>query len=178
MVSPASSAFRSESSGTKAPFTNTSRRASMPGNGSSVFAALIAAASGGGARGAASRISARRSVYFHSSIRRCGSPLSRKDIAAFSRSFATGFAFENFARAVSIASASACSAGVRIGFTSAFMASRRLFEGGIALFFEFEREFRSAGAHDLALRHHVHDVRHDVVEKALIVGDDDDRALL
>ena len=37
-------------------------------------AASFAASSGGGASGLASRISVRRSVYFHSSIRRCGRP--------------------------------------------------------------------------------------------------------
>ena len=43
-------------------------------------------ASGGDANGLASRIRARRSVYFHSSMRRCGSPSASKRPKAVSRS--------------------------------------------------------------------------------------------
>ena len=49
------------------------------------FARAFAAASGGGASGLASRISARRSVYFHSSTRRCGSPVRANCANAASR---------------------------------------------------------------------------------------------
>ena len=44
------------------------------------LARALAAASGGPASGLASRISARRSVYFQSSTRRCGRPSARKHV--------------------------------------------------------------------------------------------------
>ena len=53
------------------------------------LARSFAAASGGPAKGLASRISARRSVYFHCSIRRCGKPCASNRLKAASRSATT-----------------------------------------------------------------------------------------
>ncbi len=79
IVRPGSSAARSDNSGTKAPSTNTMRRASIAASIAPALAACaFAAASGGPASGLASRIRARRSVYFHSSTRRCGRPSAAK----------------------------------------------------------------------------------------------------
>src|SRR5690349_17435768 len=177
IVRPFSSPARSESSATNAPFTSTKLRVSTPGNGSCFFACSIAFLSGSEAKGAASRISARRSVYFHSSTRRCGRPLSTNALPAASRNFLISPAPGKRSRAASMEAASACSAGVRMGRISAFM-SGRLLKGRVALRFEFFRELRPAGLYDLALRHDMHDVRHDVVQEPLIVRDDDEGALL
>ncbi len=57
------------------------RRSAAP----AFLARALAAASGGAASGFASRISARRSVYFHSSTRRCGRP---GDLEPLERGFA------------------------------------------------------------------------------------------
>ena len=61
--------------GANTPSTSTSLRAPAIACAFTASAARFsAAASGAGASGSTSRISARRSVYFHSSIRRCGRP--------------------------------------------------------------------------------------------------------
>ncbi len=74
-VSPFSKFARSDNSGTNAPSTKTRRRVSTsPRIAPAFLARVLAAASGGAASGFASRISARRSVYFQSSTRRCGRP--------------------------------------------------------------------------------------------------------
>ena len=70
------------------------------------------------ASGFASRISARRSVYFHSSTRRCGSPAASNRLNADSRAAA---APGSFPFAVANATLSAVSAAVLIGRISAFM---------------------------------------------------------
>ena len=92
MVSPGSSSARSDSSGTNAPSTKTMRRPSIGAKAAPAsLARALAAASGGAASGFASRISARRSVYFHSSTRRCGRPaVSNRRNAASRRSAAPG----------------------------------------------------------------------------------------
>ena len=138
-------------------------------------ARALAAASGGPASGLASRISARRSVYFHSSTRRCGRPcaVEAANAAVAQRRDRRRPAAAPCAAAK--ASASALSALVFIWRSSAFMALSAASSWilRIAARFELEREFLAAGLHDAALRQHVHDVRHDVVEQPLIVGDDD-----
>ena len=46
---------------------------------------------------------------------------------------------------------------------------------GIAVLLEFQRQLLVAGLDDLALVEDVHGVGHDVVEQALVMGDDEDR---
>ena len=73
--SPFSRPSSSDSFGANTPSTSTSRRTpSIACSFSAAAARFSAAASGAGASGSTSRISARRSVYFQSSIRRCGRP--------------------------------------------------------------------------------------------------------
>src|SRR5258705_2963899 len=187
MVRPASSPARSESSGTNAPSTNRMRRPSIEASAAPAsLARALAAASGGGASGFASRMRARRSVYFHSSTRRFGSPAAAKRSNAVARSNAGP---GSLSLAVTKLSARAVSAAVLIGSTSAFTtqrlrwrsrgpASRHLFLVlRVALGLELERQLLAAGAHDPPAREHVHDIRHDVIEQALIVRDDDEAAL-
>lgn len=45
------------------------------------------------------------------------------------------------------------------------------------MFFQLERQFRAAGFDDAAIGEHVHHVRLDVIEQALVVGDDQERAI-
>src|SRR5262249_7218625 len=172
MVSPASRPARSESSGTKAPSTNMTRRASIVGSmARTSLARAFATASGTAASGFASRMSARKSVYFHSSTRLGGKPSVSKRRKGSSRNAppAPGSARLTTAKLC----ASAVSAAVLIGRTSAFIAaSRHLFLVlGIAGGFEIERQLLIPGLHDAAAREHVHDVGHDVVEQALVVRD-------
>ena len=109
------------SSGTKAPSTKTMRRASMPPAWRRHrLARALAAASGTPASGLASRISARRSVYFHSSTRRCGRPRLEAREAA-SRSAATALARQLRLRPGE-ARRQRGSAAVLIGRISAFIA--------------------------------------------------------
>src|SRR6476659_4573184 len=180
MVRPVSRSARSESSGTKAPSTKTIARASIAASMSiACLARVFAAASGTRASGLASRMSARRSVYFHSSTRRCGSPSLSKRWNASSRNAATPAAHGSARFAMAKFVASAVSAAVLIGRTSTFIAtSRRLVPVlGVAGGFELERQRLVAGLHDAALRKDVHHVRHDVVEQALVVRDDDEGAV-
>src|SRR5215831_18041837 len=182
IVSPVSRPARSESSGTNAPSTKTMRRASIEASAAPALrASALAAASGTPASGLASRINARRSVYFHSSTRRCGRPSLSNRRNASSRSAATAPAPAPGSAPLAAAkfAASAASAAVLIGWISAFIAtSRRLVlvlrvAGG----FELERQLLAAGLHDAPLGEHVHHVGHDVVEQALVVGDDHHGAL-
>src|SRR5262249_3923799 len=183
MLRPGSSAARSDSSGTKAPSTKTIRRAPtaatrLPAS----LALLFACASGAGAIGFASRISARRSVYFHSSTRRCGRPRASKLWNAVARCSAMRPLPGSFDRTAAKASARAVSAAVLIGLISARITtsagSRRLgLELGVAARLELERELLAAGLHDAALGEHVHDVGHDIIEQALIVRDHHDAAV-
>src|SRR6516164_5219739 len=165
MVSPASRPERSESSGTKAPSTNTTRRASIAGSmASASLASAFAAGSGTAARGFASRMSARKSVYFHSSTRRCGKPSVSKRRKASSRSAPTAPA----PGSAPLTAAKLCAIAV----------SRHLFLVlGIAGGFEIERQLLVPGLHDAAAREHVHHVGHDVVEQALVVRDHHEGAL-
>jgi hypothetical protein len=43
--------------------------------------------------------------------------------------------------------------------------------------FQFQRQFRAAALDDAAIGQHVHHVRLDVVQQALVVGDDQERAV-
>src|SRR4051794_1522173 len=124
-------------------------------------------------------MSARRSVYFHSSTRRCGSPSLSKRRNASSRNAATDGAPGSARFAMAKIAASAVSAAVLIGRTSTFIAtSRRLVTVlGVAGSFEFERQRLVAGFHDAPLRKHVHHVRHDIIEQALVVRDDHEGAV-
>src|SRR5229473_1919155 len=180
IVRPGSRPPRSDSSATNAPSTNTRRRHSTSARiWAAVRARALVVASGTPASGLASRISARRSVYFHSSTRRCGRPCASKRWNAASRRAATSRPPGNRPLTEANAAESAVSAAVLMGCTSAVMAvSRRLFLiGGIALGFELERQLLAAGTHDAALREHVHDVGHDVVEEPLVMGNHDHGAI-
>src|SRR3954451_8355354 len=180
MVRPASRSARSDSSGTNMPSTNTMRRASIEASMAPAdLASALAAASGTPASGLASRISARRSVYFHSSNRRCGSPSLSQRRDASSRNAATAGAPGSARFAMAKFVASAVSAAVLIGRTSTFIAtSRRLVTVlGVASGFELERQRLVAGLHDAALRKNVHHVRHDVIEQALVVRQDHEGAV-
>src|SRR6185369_12134783 len=167
-----------DSSGANAPSTNTSRRLSISAsNAPASFARALAAASGGIASGFASRISARKSVYFHSSMRRCGSPTAENRSNAAAR---IGAAPGSLPFAACHSAASCCSAAFFIRVSSAIFLFRR--DGGflelrVAARLQLVRQLLAAGLHDAALREHVHDVRHDVIEQALIVRDDDEAAL-
>src|SRR6266508_4549739 len=128
ILRPASRPARSESSGTKAPSTKTMRRPSIDARAAPAFLArALATASGRPASGLASRISARRSVYFHSSTRRCGRPDVSKRRKAFSRKAASVPPPGSADFAVTKLAASAVSAAVLIGRTSATMATSRRF---------------------------------------------------
>src|SRR5262245_21667926 len=180
MVRLGSSLARSESSGTKAPSTKTMRRASMAATvASASWARAFAAASGMPASGFASRMSARRSVYFHSSTRRCGSPSVWKRRKASSRSASTDAAPGSAPLTAAKLVASAVSAAVLIGRISAFIAiSSYLFLVlRIAGRFEIERQLFVAGLHDAPAREHVHHIRHDVIEQPLIVSNHHERPL-
>ena len=136
-------------------------------------ARVSAAASGAGASGSTSRISARRSVYFQSSIRRCGRPIALIGLEGLPprsrrpcRRRAAGRARRRSCR----------SARVRSRFLpklrssqNPYSASGRVFELGVAGSLELQRQFLAAAFDDPALRHHVHEIRHDVVEQPLIV---------
>src|SRR5215470_14379107 len=178
MVRPASRPARSESSGTNAPSTNRSRRASIQASAAAALVArVLAAASGGPASGLASRMSARRSVYFQSSMRRCGRPPLSKRRKASSRSAAMAAAPGSARLAAAKFSASAVSAAVLIGRISAFISCRLFPILRVAAGFELERQLLAAGFDDAALGEDVHHVRHDVVEQALVVRDHDEAAL-
>src|SRR6266446_5586099 len=180
IVRPASRPARSESFATNEPSTKTRRRAPVPAKiAPAPTARPIAAVSGAPASPFASRISARRSVYFHSSTRRCGSPCSSKRRNAAARRSAIAAAPGSSAFAAAKTSASRSSATVFIARTSTFMSclDRLGLELGISACFEIERELLAPGLHDPALGEDVHHVGHDVIEKALVVGDDDHGAL-
>ena len=121
---PGSSAARSERSAANTPSTITMRRAlAAARNAPADLAFSFAAASGGGASGFASRISARRSVYFQVSTRRCGNPFASKVRNALSRSDFTAAAPGRVARAPAKASARPSSAAVLMTFRSAMSRS-------------------------------------------------------
>src|SRR5258705_3231878 len=151
------------------------RWASIPGRTS---ANACLSARGGPASGLASRISTRRSVYFHASMRRCGRPAASKRRNAASRGPAWSRRPGRRALTAAKLSARPVSAAVLMRGVSTFMALCRLvLVSSIALGFELESELLAAGAHDAALRQHMHDIRHDMVEEPLIMGDDDHGAL-
>src|SRR5216684_2191189 len=178
MVRPASRSARSESSGTNAPSTNMRRRASIQASAAAALAArALAAASGAPASGFASRMSSRRSVYFQSSMRRCGRPSVSKRRNASSRSAATEAAPGSARLATAKVSASAVSAAVLIGPISAFISCRLFPVLRVAAGVELQRQLLAAGFHDAALGEDVHHVRHDVIEQALIVRDHHETAL-
>jgi hypothetical protein len=52
----------------------------------------------------------------------------------------------------------------------------RLFEEIVAALLEFESEFGTAGFDNLAIGHHVNSIWLDVVEKTLVMGDDQEAA--
>ena len=117
MVRPGLGSARSDSSGANAPSTKTSLRLSISESSAPAsLARVLAAASGGPANGLASRISARKSVYFHSSTRRCGSPVAPKRSNAAARSDA---APGSLPFAACHSAASCCSAAFFIKVSSA-----------------------------------------------------------
>src|ERR1700724_4504905 len=46
----------------------------------------------------------------------------------------------------------------------------------VSAFFQFDRQFLAAAWDDPRLRHHMHGVRHHVVENTLVMGDDEETA--
>ena len=46
----------------------------------------------------------------------------------------------------------------------------------VSALFQFNRQFLAAAADDSTLRHHMHGVRHDVVENTLVMGNDEETA--
>src|SRR5205807_6595424 len=180
IVRPGSRPPRSDSSATNAPSTNTRRRHSTSARiWAAVWARALVAASGRSASGLASRISARRSVYFHSSTRRCGRPCVSNRRNASSRRTATAAAPGSPRFATAKFSASAISAAVLSRRTSAIIStSRRLVSVlRVAGRFELERKLLAAGLHDAAFREHMHHVGRDIVEQPLVVRDHDKAAL-
>ena len=121
---------------------------------------------------------ARRSVYFHASTRRCGSPARSNSAKAASRARARGaVAGQALARRAVFGGerllglgAQDAGLGVHIDLAAS---GRRLGVVGVALLLELERQLLAARADDPARRHDVHEVGHDVVEEPLVVGDDD-----
>src|SRR5262252_3862562 len=178
IFSPGSRAVRSDSSGTRTPSTNTMRWASTAANTPPAdFARALATASGASASGLASCIRARRSVYFQSSTRRLGSPCASKCRNAASRRAAIAPS-ASLPRNALNASARPISASVLMGVISAVMALRCLvLILRVALGFEFQRQFPAPRAHDAPARQHVHDIRHNVLQKPLVVGNDDNGAV-
>ena len=55
--------------------------------------------------------------------------------------------------------------------------SRRRLRASRTLFLELERQLLAAGPDDAAVRQHVDDIGHDVVQQALVVRDDENRAI-
>lgn len=53
-----------------------------------------------------------------------------------------------------------------------------VFELGVTGLLQFQRQFLAAALDHSALRHDVDEIRHDVVQQTLIVGDNDHRAVL
>src|SRR5262249_54268687 len=146
----------------------------MPGRTAAIARGSARDASGASASGLASRMSARRSVYFPSSPRRLGRPLASKRRNAASRPATTSRPPGSRVLTAANVAASAVSASVLTICRSAViaLASRGLvLIARIALGLELQRELLAAGPHDAALGKHMHDVRHDVVEQTLVVGD-------
>ena len=134
---------------------------------------------GRAASGCASRISMRKSVYFQSSSRRCGSPVGEsartRRRAPPRRHWSPG----NVGFAAANASAKASSALVLMDRTSAFMAVTPPRSAYCAYPVASSSSASSLPPllHDAAGRQHMHDVGNDVVEQALIMGDHDHGAL-
>src|SRR5215471_4366865 len=122
-------------------------------------------------------------------MRRCGSPSAQNTPSAARRRAAVASPPGSLAAAASKASAKPCSALVLVTVTlmtsrvRSWVLARRPPSGrlgavlGVAALLEFERELLAAAAQDLARRHHVDLVGHDVVEKPLVMRDEQDRAL-
>ena len=116
------------------------------------LARALAAASGGAASGFASRISARRSVYFHSSTRRCGRPSLANTPKAASRCAAIASSPGSVPRA---RAKSLRQRGLRRGLDRGDLRRSRhrlLLILGIAARLELERQLLAAGLHDAAAR--------------------------
>src|SRR5262249_43092411 len=132
---------------------------------------------GDGASGSTSRISARRSVYFHSSIRRFGSPARSKASKASRRASATLPEPGKRSRATVNTSFTARPVSV---FAKATFIPNSVASGcelRVAGLFQLQRQLLATAFDDLALRHHMHEVRDDVVQKPLIVGDHHHRTI-
>src|SRR5918993_4484281 len=159
----------------KWPLTKGTSRASTPENALAFSsAALASSADGMLAKGATSRSRARRSVYLNSSTRRWGRPAFEKCSKAWARdSTLPG----SRVLADSKAWTSAVSAGVLMRVTSTMLRGLIFPVVGVAVGLELQGQFLAARLHDAARRHHVHGIRHDVVEQALVVGDDQEGAV-
>src|SRR5262245_16126111 len=141
------------------------------------------------AGGSASFSATRRSVYFHSSMRRCGSPSAAKAPIAALRASAIARPPGSWPATASKLRDSACSALVLVAATvmkrlqsagnprlaSSVLSGGLALELGVAAFLQFQRQLLAARLLDAALRHHVHPIGHDVVQEPLIVGDDEHR---
>src|SRR5579871_4268010 len=176
---PASSFAACDSDGAKTPSTSTRRYASTVETAFSAASPRFSAeASGAAASGCTSRISARKSVYFQSSRRRCGRPARSKASKARWRVSATLPAPGKRSRTeVKISLTTRVSLLVWLLANTTFIpksvtqTSGRVVELGVAGRLQLQRQLLAAAFHDPALRHHVNKVRHDVIQKPLIVRD-------
>src|SRR4029079_1807550 len=119
---------------------------------------------------------ARRSVYFHSSIRRCGRPSALNLPIASARRALTAALPGSLAATVSNVSKSACSALVFI--TAMFMSRRLAGVVRVTRFLEFECELLTTGLLNAPVDKHMDFVRHDIVQQTLVVRDDEESAIL
>ena len=156
----------SDNSGAKTPSTSTSLLAPVTATGfSAALARFNAAASGFAESGRTSRIRARRSVYFHSSIRRCGSP-ARSKASKASRLVGD---LARTGQAIARRGEQALHRGSRSQSLPTQRSSQNPLPSGflelrVAGFLQLQRELLAAAFDDTALRHHMHIVGHDVVQ--------------
>src|SRR5215467_6094259 len=165
------------------PSTNTMRCASMAASSSSAasISRVESSCRSLTAGGRASLRALRKSVHFHCSMRRCGSPSAAKVPMAALRASAMALPPGSFAATASKLRESACSALVRVEASVMVAPASSTLEGlelGIAALLELDSQLLATGLADLTVGHHVHFIRHDVVEEPLIMGDDEHRPVL
>src|SRR5882724_10556845 len=191
---PPSSAATSESCGAKTPSTSTSFCVPLIACDFTAFdASANAALSGDGASGAILRSRARRSVYFQSSMRRCGKPkrVNSSNAAclasattpdpgkrprAEANNSSTGPSVFNLANATFITT-SIRAPDRREAPQASISLSRHILELGVTGGLELQRQFLAAALHHASSGHHVHEVRHDIVQQPLIMRDHHHRSV-
>src|SRR5882724_6866984 len=185
---PVSSAAISDSCGAKTPSTSTSFCVPLIACDFTAFdASANAALSGAGASGAILRRSARKSVYFQSSMRRCGKPKRANSSNAACLASATmrdpgkrpRAEVNNSSTGPSVfilANATFIKTSIRApdryeADQASISLSRDILELGVTGSLELQRQFLAAAFHHASSGHHVHEVRHDVVQQPLIMRD-------